>query len=157
VPEYVRTIRREVTDRGPGGHILTGPVYVNGAMPGDVLDLRILEIDFAVPYGFNAQRPYTGAARDDSDTPAAGAQGKFGRTGGATSAVVSIAAPIAVISRQEIGDGDGAIIRRGCPGGCGRSPCRGVRGRHRWCAPLAATPPLTWGALAREASLCRAG
>jgi len=27
-------------------------------MPGDVLDLRILEIDFAVPYGFNAQRPY---------------------------------------------------------------------------------------------------
>jgi hypothetical protein len=24
VPEYVRTIRREVTDRGPGGHILTG-------------------------------------------------------------------------------------------------------------------------------------
>jgi Acetamidase/Formamidase family len=50
VPEYVRTIRREVTDRGPGGHILTGPVYVNGAMPGDVLELRILEIDFAVPY-----------------------------------------------------------------------------------------------------------
>jgi acetamidase/formamidase len=49
VPEYVRTIRREVTDRGPGGHILTGPVYVNGAMPGDVLELRILEIDFAVP------------------------------------------------------------------------------------------------------------
>src|SRR6266481_5035601 len=27
VPEYVRTIRRDVTDRGPGGHILTGPVY----------------------------------------------------------------------------------------------------------------------------------
>jgi acetamidase/formamidase len=25
VPEYVRTIRREVTDRGPGPHILTGP------------------------------------------------------------------------------------------------------------------------------------
>jgi Acetamidase/Formamidase family len=33
----------------PGGHILTGPVYVNGAMPGDALELRILEIDFAVP------------------------------------------------------------------------------------------------------------
>src|SRR5712671_5702941 len=65
VPEYVRTIRREVTDRGPGGHILTGPVYVDGAMPGDVLELRILEIDFAVPYGFNAQRPYTGALPDE--------------------------------------------------------------------------------------------
>src|SRR6516225_3234967 len=34
VPEHVRTIRREVTDRGPGPHILTGPVYINGAMPG---------------------------------------------------------------------------------------------------------------------------
>jgi hypothetical protein len=33
VPKYARTIRREVTDRGPGGHILTGPIYVNGAMP----------------------------------------------------------------------------------------------------------------------------
>src|SRR5215831_12241454 len=65
VPEYVRTIRREVTDRGPGGHILTGPVYVNGAVPGDVLELRILEIDFAVPYGFNGQRPYTGALPDE--------------------------------------------------------------------------------------------
>jgi acetamidase/formamidase len=65
VPEYIRTIRREVTDRGPGGHILTGPVYVNGAMPGDVLELRIREIDFAVPYGFNGQRPYTGALPDE--------------------------------------------------------------------------------------------
>jgi acetamidase/formamidase len=34
-------------------------------MPGDVLELRILEIDFAVPYGFNAQRPYTGALPDE--------------------------------------------------------------------------------------------
>ena len=65
VPEHVRTIRREVTDRGPGPHILTGPVYVNGAMPGDVLEVRILDIDFAVPYGFNVQRPYTGALPDE--------------------------------------------------------------------------------------------
>ena len=65
VPEHVRTIRREVTDRGPGPHILTGPVYINGAMPGDVLEVRILDIDFAVPYGFNVQRPYTGALPDE--------------------------------------------------------------------------------------------
>src|SRR5258707_6630984 len=65
VPEYIRTIRREVTDRGPGPHILTGPVFVTGAMPGDVLEVRILDIDFAVPYGFNAQRPYTGALPDE--------------------------------------------------------------------------------------------
>jgi acetamidase/formamidase len=65
VPEYVDAIRRDVTDRGPGAHILTGPVYVNGAMPGDVLELRILEVDFAVPYGVNAQRPYAGALPDE--------------------------------------------------------------------------------------------
>jgi acetamidase/formamidase len=65
VPEYARIIRREVTDRGPGPHILTGPVFINGAMLGDVLEVRILEIDLAVPYGFNTQRPYTGALPEE--------------------------------------------------------------------------------------------
>ena len=51
VPEYVRTIYREVKDRGPGPHILTGPIFINGAMPGDVLEVRIQEIDLAVGYG----------------------------------------------------------------------------------------------------------
>src|SRR5579872_5443801 len=37
VPQYVRDIYRLVKDRGPGPHILTGPVFINGAMPGDVL------------------------------------------------------------------------------------------------------------------------
>src|SRR5215470_10980112 len=61
VPQYLRDIYREVKDRGPGPHVLTGPVFVNGAMPGDVLEVRILEIDLAVDYGYNRQRPYTGA------------------------------------------------------------------------------------------------
>ena len=65
VPEYVRAIYREITDRGPALHILTGPIFVNGAMPGDVLELRILEIDLAVPYGFNAQRLYSGALAEE--------------------------------------------------------------------------------------------
>ena len=65
VPDYIRAIRRDVSDRGPGPHILTGPVFINGAMPGDVLELRILDVDFALPYGFNAQRPYTGALPEE--------------------------------------------------------------------------------------------
>jgi acetamidase/formamidase len=65
VPQHTRTIRRDVTDRGPGPHILTGPVFVQGAVPGDVLEVRILDIDFPVPYGFNTQRPYTGALPDE--------------------------------------------------------------------------------------------
>jgi len=39
--------------RGPGGHILTGPVYVEEAEPGDVLAVRIQSIDLAIDYGYN--------------------------------------------------------------------------------------------------------
>ncbi len=42
--------------RGPGGHILTGPVYVEGAQPGDVLEVKILALDFAIDYGYNGCR-----------------------------------------------------------------------------------------------------
>jgi acetamidase/formamidase len=65
VPEYTRAIRREVTDRGPGPHILTGPIFVNGAMPGDVLEVRIQQVDLAIDYGNNVQRPYTGALPEE--------------------------------------------------------------------------------------------
>jgi acetamidase/formamidase len=51
----LKAIVAEVTGerRGPGGHILTGPVYVEGAQPGDVLEVRILSIDLAIDYGYN--------------------------------------------------------------------------------------------------------
>jgi acetamidase/formamidase len=65
VPEYTRVIYREVKDRGPGPHVLTGPIHVNGAQPGDVLEVRILAIDLAVDYGYNRQRPYTGALPEE--------------------------------------------------------------------------------------------
>jgi acetamidase/formamidase len=39
--------------RGPGGHILTGPVYVEGAEPGDALEVKILSIDLPIAYGYN--------------------------------------------------------------------------------------------------------
>jgi len=39
--------------RGPGGHILTGPVYVEGAEPGDVLEVKVLSIDLPIAYGYN--------------------------------------------------------------------------------------------------------
>src|SRR5207302_25354 len=65
VPQYVRDIYRDVKDRGPGPHILTGPIAVNGALPGDVLEVRILEISLAVDYGYNRQRPFTGALPEE--------------------------------------------------------------------------------------------
>lgn len=43
-----------VKDRGPGGHVLTGPIYVDGADSGDVLEVRFDSINLAIPYGYNA-------------------------------------------------------------------------------------------------------
>ena len=43
-------IDREVTERGEIPHILTGPIYVDGAKPGDVLEVRILSVDLTIPY-----------------------------------------------------------------------------------------------------------
>ena len=58
VEASLRAIASSVEDRGPGGHILTGPIYVEGAQPGDVLEVRILSIDFAIPYGYNGCRGF---------------------------------------------------------------------------------------------------
>ena len=51
----LKAITAEVTGdrRGPGGHILTGPVYVEGAEPGDALEVKILSIDLPIDYGYN--------------------------------------------------------------------------------------------------------
>jgi acetamidase/formamidase len=61
----LRAIYNEVTDKGPGGHILTGPVYIEGAEPGDTLEVRIKEIRLAVPYAYNGFRPGAGFLPDD--------------------------------------------------------------------------------------------
>jgi acetamidase/formamidase len=54
-----------VTDKGPGGHILTGPVYVEGAEPGDTLEVRIEAVKLAIPYAYNAFGPRSGAIPED--------------------------------------------------------------------------------------------
>src|SRR5215467_5799561 len=38
VQQSLRDIYKEVTNKGPGGHILTGPIYVEGAEAGDTLE-----------------------------------------------------------------------------------------------------------------------
>lgn len=53
VEQSLRDIYDQVKDRGPGGHILTGPIYVDGAEPGDVLEIRIQKIQLAIPYAYN--------------------------------------------------------------------------------------------------------
>ncbi|MFQ5741268.1 MAG: acetamidase/formamidase family protein, partial [Acidobacteriota bacterium] len=58
VEQSLRDIYAGVKERGPGGHILTGPIYIEGAEPGDVLEVRILSIDLAIAYGYNGCRGF---------------------------------------------------------------------------------------------------
>jgi acetamidase/formamidase len=55
IPQNLRDIVREDTGqfRGPGGHILTGPIYIEGADSGDVLEVRIQSITLPIAYGYN--------------------------------------------------------------------------------------------------------
>jgi acetamidase/formamidase len=53
VQASLRAIVETVKDRGPGGHILTGPVWVESAMPGDALEVKVLAIDLPIAYGYN--------------------------------------------------------------------------------------------------------
>jgi acetamidase/formamidase len=53
--------------RGPGGHILTGPIYIDGAEPGDVLEVKVLSIDLPIDYGYNG---CSGYIRENCGPPA---------------------------------------------------------------------------------------
>jgi acetamidase/formamidase len=69
IPDSFRTIYKEVTDRGPGGHILTGPVFIEEAEPGDVLELRIQKIEVAYPFAYNGFSPSSGFMPEDFPYP----------------------------------------------------------------------------------------
>ena len=56
IPSYVTDIFAKVpaSEKGPGGHILTGPVAITEAEPGDVLEVRIQKINIDVPWACNS-------------------------------------------------------------------------------------------------------
>jgi acetamidase/formamidase len=47
------------------GHILTGPIAVRGAEPGDVLEVDILDVTLRQDWGYNMIRPLAGTLPDD--------------------------------------------------------------------------------------------
>jgi acetamidase/formamidase len=51
------------------GHILTGPVHVQGAEPGDTLEVRILDVRLRQDWGYNVIRPLAGTLPGDFDGP----------------------------------------------------------------------------------------
>lgn len=62
LPELVDIQRREQTRLGP--HILTGPIYIEEAEPGDLLEVRVLDVKVRTPYGVNLSGPGLGVLPD---------------------------------------------------------------------------------------------
>ena len=42
IPTSLKAVELAVTERGPGAHPMTGPIFVEGAEPGDTLEVRVL-------------------------------------------------------------------------------------------------------------------
>ncbi len=75
VPEIVEQMKPRCTQafsriveslsRGPSSHVLTGPVYVEGAEPGDVLEVHFKSIRLRYDWGFNAIIPLKGGLAEE--------------------------------------------------------------------------------------------
>jgi acetamidase/formamidase len=50
---------------GPGPHFMTGPIFVEGASPGDVLAIKFLDIALHQDWGWNLQQPLLGTLPED--------------------------------------------------------------------------------------------
>lgn len=55
----------DAIERGPGPHLLTGPIHVEGARPGDVLAVDILDVQLRQNWAFNLIIPLMGTIPDD--------------------------------------------------------------------------------------------
>src|SRR4051812_14926018 len=62
-------IKKEVKPTGIRGHMMTGPIYIEGAEPGDTLEVRFLEVKSRVPYAVNQGRPGSGGVPDKVPRP----------------------------------------------------------------------------------------
>ena len=60
LPDAVAVYDQVKRPKGASVHILTGPIYIEGAEPGDMLEVRVLDIKFRVPYGINNTGPGKG-------------------------------------------------------------------------------------------------
>lgn len=56
---------QENSERMLPGHILTGPIAIDGAKPGDVLEVRIKDVRLRQDWGYNFIRPLSGTLQDD--------------------------------------------------------------------------------------------
>ncbi|MBZ0268436.1 acetamidase/formamidase family protein, partial [bacterium] len=68
VPEDLVAFWKTRQDRpreGRDRHLITGPVYIAGAEPGDLLEVQILDVRPRVPWGMNFTRARSGVFATD--------------------------------------------------------------------------------------------
>src|SRR5262249_9286751 len=65
VPSELAEVHERAERFAGGPHILTGPVAIEGAKPGHVLEVRIIEVKLRQDWGFNIIRPLAGTLQDD--------------------------------------------------------------------------------------------
>jgi acetamidase/formamidase len=63
LPEHLPILKE--AEHGPGPHLLTGPIHVEGAKPGDVLAVDILDVTLRQNWGFNLIIPLLGTIPED--------------------------------------------------------------------------------------------
>lgn len=65
VPEALAAILKSVGGQRIPGHIVTGPIAIQGAEPGDTLEIRIDAIEPGANWGYNAIAPLMGTLPED--------------------------------------------------------------------------------------------
>jgi acetamidase/formamidase len=65
IPDSLKEVEKSITDRGPGAHPLTGPIYVQRAEPGNTLEVHILGFEYLHPFGVTGFRPGSGTLPDE--------------------------------------------------------------------------------------------
>ena len=65
IPAELYEVYEGVENAGRGDHTLNGPIYINGAQPGDMLEIRIRSIDVRLPIAGQGFVPNRGLLPED--------------------------------------------------------------------------------------------
>ena len=69
LPDAIAVQKEVKIPQGGGTHVLTGPIFVEGAEPGDLLEVRVINVELRVPYGVNASNKGTGVLPGQLEGP----------------------------------------------------------------------------------------
>ena len=69
IPASLKAVEAAIVDKTAGPHPLTGPIFVEGAEPGDALEIEIVSIAFLHQFGVEAINPGGGALPEDFTAP----------------------------------------------------------------------------------------